>query len=314
MGTFRQQHLAMLLAYSGISFISGAVNHGFFSGERSLWTAAIGIVMFVSGAWLDHRLKGGPPQGVARTLLWGTLLSIGLGFFTGGLQHFPDSPARSAWVVPLGFAISALALWFHGTFTGTRAARSSLAYAGAVGVLVTAGSLGAWQWLERNPGLVQAHSHGHGDGDGGAALVAQVVTRTIQVDMKEMRFEPAVVQVQPGETVRFVARNAGQLEHELVIGTETEIREHAAAMREGRPHSHGGGAAITVRPGHAGDLVVTFARPGTLAMACLLPGHLEAGMSGKLEVAALSGTPPERGAGTPARPAPGGHDHSTHKH
>ena len=42
----------------------------------------------------------------------GTLLSIGLGFFTGGLQHFPDSPARSAWVVPLGFAISILALMF----------------------------------------------------------------------------------------------------------------------------------------------------------------------------------------------------------
>ena len=40
----------MLLKYSGISFISGAVNHGFFSGTRSLWTAAIGIVLFVLGA------------------------------------------------------------------------------------------------------------------------------------------------------------------------------------------------------------------------------------------------------------------------
>jgi hypothetical protein len=27
---FQQQHGAMLLKYSGISFISGAVNHGFF--------------------------------------------------------------------------------------------------------------------------------------------------------------------------------------------------------------------------------------------------------------------------------------------
>ena len=45
----------MLLKYSGISFISGAVNHGFFSGERSLWTAAVGIVLFVAGAWMEHR-------------------------------------------------------------------------------------------------------------------------------------------------------------------------------------------------------------------------------------------------------------------
>ena len=49
--TFQHQHGAMLLKYSGISFISGAVNHGFFSGERSLWTAAIGIVLFVLGAY-----------------------------------------------------------------------------------------------------------------------------------------------------------------------------------------------------------------------------------------------------------------------
>ena len=49
--SFQQQHSAMLLKYSGISFISGAVNHGFFSGTRSLWTAAIGIVLFVLGAW-----------------------------------------------------------------------------------------------------------------------------------------------------------------------------------------------------------------------------------------------------------------------
>ena len=112
--SFQQHHGAMLLKYSGISFISGAVNHGFFSGTRSLWTAAIGIVLFVLGAWLEHRLNADsndtPSSGLLQTLVLGTLLSIGLGFFTGGLQHFPDSPARSAWVVPLGFFISVLAL------------------------------------------------------------------------------------------------------------------------------------------------------------------------------------------------------------
>ena len=88
---FQHRHGAMLLKYSGIRFISGAVNHGFFSGERSLWTAAIGMVLFVLGALLEHRLSDSvdePEQSsLLRTLIIGALLSIGLGFFTGGLQH-----------------------------------------------------------------------------------------------------------------------------------------------------------------------------------------------------------------------------------
>jgi hypothetical protein len=52
----QHHHSAMLLRYSGISFISGAVNHGFFSGERSLWTAAAGMALFVLGAVMEHRL------------------------------------------------------------------------------------------------------------------------------------------------------------------------------------------------------------------------------------------------------------------
>ena len=89
----------MLLKYSGISFISGAVNHGFFSGERSLWTAVVGILLFVAGALMLHRLEDdtGPREGLWKTLLLGALLSVGLGFFTGGLQHFPDSPNQPAY-------------------------------------------------------------------------------------------------------------------------------------------------------------------------------------------------------------------------
>ena len=50
--SFERHHGGMLLKYSGISFISGAVNHGFFSGERSLWTAAVGVALFLLGAFL----------------------------------------------------------------------------------------------------------------------------------------------------------------------------------------------------------------------------------------------------------------------
>jgi uncharacterized cupredoxin-like copper-binding protein len=294
--SFQRHHVAMLLKYSGISFISGAVNHGFFSGERSLWTAAAGVVLFITGAWLEHRLARGRERGgLARTLLWGTLLSVGLGFFTGGLQHFPDSPARSSWVVPLGFVLSLVAFFMS---EGAAVSRAMAGYAVAGTVLVASASLAASQWLERQP---PGHSHDDAQGN----LATQVVTRSIEVTMDDtMRFTPSTIQSQPGETLRIVARNAGQVPHELVIGDERAIREHAKAMQAGGSHAHSnaGAAALTVAPGASGELVVTFREAAVLEMACLVPGHYEAGMRGAILVAAV-------------KPASGDpHSTQTHKH
>lgn len=309
----------MLLKYSGISFISGAVNHGFFSGERSLWTAVAGIVLFVLGAWLEHRWQPAnadtPQSGLMKTLAIGSLLSIGLGFFTGGLQHFPDSPARSAWVVPLGFFVSVVALGLSAPRDWSRAAS---AYVLVLGTLTTAGSWGAWQWLERNPQwLGHGHSHGHGHGDDRGhdphpALVAQVVSRSIEVRMDDsMRFVPNSLQVQAGETIRFVVHNAGQLEHELVLGSDADIRAHAEDMKKGQDHhhSHAGAAAIHLAPGKTGELVVTFSQTGTFRMACLIPGHYEAGMRGSLTVG-----PPSTGAAASPVSAPAADGHQHHRH
>ncbi len=316
---FQHHHGAMLLKYSGISFISGAVNHGFFSGERSLWTAAIGMVLFVIGAAMEHRLSDNPQEqdsGLLRTLALGALLSIGLGFFTGGLQHFPDSPERSAWVVPVGFFISVLALALNSPHEWRS---TSTIYTLLVGALVTLGSYGAWQWLERNPQYLGGHSHGatdhpgqeHGHGAPVSGLLAQVVSRSVEVRMDDtMRFRPDTLQVKAGETLRLVVHNDGKVAHELVLGTDAQIREHAEAMKQGAAHNddhdHAGGAAITVAPGQTGELVVTFAEAGEVQMACLIPGHYEAGMRGKVQVGA-------RASGSKARKA-AEHDHSTHKH
>lgn len=318
---FQQQHGAMLLKYSGISFISGAVNHGFFSGERSLWTAAIGMVLFVLGAWLEHRFDDaktqGPRSGLLNTLVLGSLLSIGLGFFTGGLQHFPDSPARSAWVVPLGFFVSVLALALSTSRAWQRAAS---VYVVVLGAMVAASSYGAWQLLERNPDrAVTGHQHGAAPSDGQAeehhkaadpmpdvsssGMPALVVSRSIEVRMDDqMRFTPSSLEVQAGETVRFVVHNAGSMAHEMVLGSEADIRQHAQAMQQGADHSsahaQGMGAAISVAPGQTGELVVRFAEARRLQIACLIPGHYEAGMRGTLTV----------------KPAAAAHDHSAHKH
>lgn len=310
---FQHHHGAMLLKYSGISFISGAVNHGFFSGERSLWTAAVGIVLFVLGAALEHRLSDSPQerdQGLIRTLALGTLLSIGLGFFTGGLQHFPDSPARSAWVVPLGFALSVPALALSG---GLAWRRSSTVYAGVLGLLVAGGSYGAWQWLERHPQWANG-GHSHGDEAASADVTALQVARVIEVRMDDaMRFGPDTIEVEAGQGVLLRVRNAGRVPHELVIGTADQIREHAQQMKQGQAHDHhaAGAAAIQVEPGKTGELVIRFAQPGRFEIACLIPGHHEAGMRGSLTVVPASAA--VTSAGPPAAKS-GGHDPSTHKH
>jgi uncharacterized cupredoxin-like copper-binding protein len=328
----------MLLRYSGISFISGAVNHGFFSEQRSLWTAAIGMVLFVLGAVLEHRWiehdPNQPQTSLLKTLALGSLLSIGLGFFTGGLQHFPDSPARSSWVVPLGFFVSVLALAFSAPRVWQRAAT---VYVIVLGALVAGGSWSAWQWLERHPewaatghshDAASAHDHSennansvadaHHEGHELAPLVAQVVSRSMALRMDDqMRFTPSQIEVQAGETVRFVVHNAGQATHEMVLGSDEEIRLHGQAMRQGAGqeighsagHSHGNGAAITVAPGQKGELVVRFTQAQKLQMACLIPGHYEAGMRGTVNVVSASAP-----VSTAAPTAPASHDHSAHKH
>jgi uncharacterized cupredoxin-like copper-binding protein len=319
--SFQHHHGAMLLKYAGISFISGAVNHGFFSGTRSLWTAAIGILLFVLGAWLEHRLTDSDSQsgskGLAHTLVWGTLLSIGLGFFTGGLQHFPDSPARSAWVVPLGFAISVLALSFSSSQPWQSA---STTYTLVLGTLVCAFSFSAYRWLDTHPGWADGdHSHSAPTG-----LVSQTISRSIEVRMDDaMRFTPDKMDVKPGEVIRFVIHNDGKTPHEFVLGTAQDIAAHAKLMQQGatqtpeHEHEHGGGGpAISVAPGGIGELVVTFPEATQLQMACLIPGHFEAGMRGVIQVSDASPSMSSTPSSTPAPAASHAphHDAGGHKH
>jgi uncharacterized cupredoxin-like copper-binding protein len=312
--SFVPAHATMLLRYSGISFISGAVNHGFFSTERSFATAGVGVVLFALAAWLEHRAAGVREDAgdVGRTLLWGALLSVGLGFFTGGLQHFPDSPGRSAWVVPLGFVISVAAFVL---LEQVRKLRTALVYTLAAGALVVVGSWGTAQWLAAQPaGAGDGHSHSHGEAAPGTGLQAQVVGRTIAVTMDDaMRFTPSQFQVGAGETVRFAVRNAGQVPHEFIVGSEQELTEHAEQMKSGAAnHAHGGGAAISLAPGQSGDLVITFGQAGNYQVGCLVPGHYEAGMRGRIDVLA-AGAPAASPAAAPA-PAASGHDGHDHKH
>jgi uncharacterized cupredoxin-like copper-binding protein len=137
---FQTEHLATLAKYAGISFVAGAVNHGFFSERRSFVTAGIGVVFFLIGAAMELKSAPDGAKRWADLLGFGILASIGLGFFTGGLQHFPDSPERSLWVVPVGFFMSLGALYF-GEGRSRISARPLTVYTAATGISVIVGSV-----------------------------------------------------------------------------------------------------------------------------------------------------------------------------
>lgn len=119
----------------------------------------------------------------------------------------------------------------------------------------------------------------------GIAGDAQDVKRTINVRMTDdMRFTPNRIQVKLGETVRMVAINAGQVLHEIVIGTPEELKAHAELMKKHPNMAHDEPYMAHVDPGQRGEIVWTFNRPGEFEFACLIPGHFEAGMTGKITV------------------------------
>ena len=124
--------------------------------------------------------------------------------------------------------------------------------------------------------------HNHAIGRPGDA---KKVSRTIEMTMTdEMRFHPTSIRVKQGETIRFVVRNQGQMKHELVLGTDKDLKEHAALMQKFPEMEHDDPHAITVEPGKTGELIWQFTRSGDLKFACLVPGHYEAGMIGTLTV------------------------------
>jgi putative spermidine/putrescine transport system substrate-binding protein len=115
-------------------------------------------------------------------------------------------------------------------------------------------------------------------------------TRTINVTMNDsMRFNPDHIQVKQGETIKFVLQNDGKLRHELVLGEPDALRRHAAMMLQMPDMQHSGPNMASLAPGEHGQMVWRFSRPGSVAFACLQPGHMEAGMKGSVAVAAAAG-------------------------
>ena len=125
--------------------------------------------------------------------------------------------------------------------------------------------------------LVTAACGGSDDGapDAGSGSGS---SRTVDVTMVDIGFEPAELSVKEGETVTFRFANEGKVVHEAYIGDEDDQAEHEKDMSSGEMHHGGGEGAIEVKPGKTGTMTYTFDEAGTTQIGCHEPGHYAAGM------------------------------------
>ncbi|MBB5322876.1 cupredoxin domain-containing protein [Marinobacter oulmenensis] len=149
-----------------------------------------------------------------------------------------------------------------------------------------------------------ADGHGHGMASGEPGKASQA-SRTINVEMYDNYYEPEMIDVEPGETVRFVVENKGNLVHEFNIGTpgmhdahQKEMKmmvEHGVIqggqihhdmmdMDMGNGHSmkHDDPNSVLLEPGESQEVVWTFSDKGNVEFACNVPGHYQAGMYGEI--------------------------------
>ena len=135
------------------------------------------------------------------------------------------------------------------------------------------------------------HAGGHGDklavGEPGDKTKA---TQTIRVTMKEtddgkMIFQPAIIKVRKGQTIKIALKNAGGTDHEFVLDQEDKIMEHKAVMEKFPEMEHEDPNAIRFAPEKSGEIVWKFTNDGVFKIACLVPGHYDSGMHGDVTVA-----------------------------
>lgn len=132
-----------------------------------------------------------------------------------------------------------------------------------------------------------SHTGGHDEEAIGKPGVAAKVTRTVTVDMQDdMRFHAAEFKAKQGETIRFIVKNSGKVKHEMVLGTEKELKEHYEVMKKNPEMEHADANMVTVAPGKSGEIIWQFTKPGKVEFACLQPGHYDAGMKGSVNVIA----------------------------
>jgi len=131
------------------------------------------------------------------------------------------------------------------------------------------------------------------------------VDRVIKIKMYDNYYEPNLIEVKKGETIKFLITNLGEMVHEYNIGTKEMHIKHQPEMQKLIDHeiisydkidkkkmkemskkdhslAHSHSNSIMLEPKTQGEIIWKFSKDIELEMACNIPGHYESGMIGKI--------------------------------
>jgi len=154
-------------------------------------------------------------------------------------------------------------------------------------VIVSFAALAAFASASTAGPGVPGHSHkaGFSAGEpGNSKKPARIVKVTMREGDGTMLYEPEKLQVRRGEQIRFVITNAGELPHEFVLASTADNLKHAELMQKYPDMEHDDPNGKTVQPKGTAEILWRFSKRGEFEFACLIPGHREAGMTGKIIV------------------------------
>jgi len=113
-----------------------------------------------------------------------------------------------------------------------------------------------------------------------APASASPTARTVRIGIHYSTFSLAVIDVDPGETVRFVVSNADPIDHEFIIGDQAVQIAHERGTEAFHPPRPG---ETTIPAGETVETIYTFGAQD-LIFGCHLPGHYTYGMRGIISV------------------------------
>ena len=131
------------------------------------------------------------------------------------------------------------------------------------------------------------------------------IDRTIEIKMYDNYYEPNLIKVKKGETIKFIVRNLGEMVHEYNIATKEMHIKHQPEMQKLVDHgilmvdkidkekmkkmskidhsmSHSHSNSVLLEPNTKGELIWKFTTDSNLEVACNIPGHYELGMIAKI--------------------------------
>ena len=131
------------------------------------------------------------------------------------------------------------------------------------------------------------------------------IDRVVNIKMYDNYYEPNLVKIKKGETIKFIIENLGEMVHEYNIGTKEMHIKHQPEMQKLIDHEillvdkidkikmkkmskmdhslgHSHANSIMLEPKSSGELIWKFSKDISLEMACNIPGHYESGMVGNL--------------------------------